>query len=397
MAIASRKRVHSHTPSEIGSPSDDESASDFGAPNETPKKPVKKKAKVLKTAAPIPKGDVISKIPKAFRSDEDYPLFTAKWWREILKRDETWAAISKYSTKSALQKRFKIQIQVDLNDDDKKDATSGRKVAATPAGKTTKTDPARKTSTRKAEDVRMTNTGADIDIIEEDVATGPTAVVADKSQNSGEEADFSVTEEATPGRAKVEADNNAQEEDDWFLKMTADPNITAEERARYMTAREHQANVEREIEEAKKQRRLREERERVRIAKKEQKALELATNMAEAATDVDADVNEALDITVQELEHIDPSIEENIETVIENVNEVVAEDAEAITETIMEAAKTTFEAATEAPTEAPIEGPIEAAVSDAAVDITEVLPEFEHGKTKDNQPKMRKPFAPTRF
>lgn len=401
MTIAARKRPASITPSEIGSPSDDESASDFGAPNETPKKPVKKKAKITKAAAPIPKGDVISKIPKAFRSDEDYPLFTARWWKEILKRDEFWAAVAKYSTKSVLQKRFKVEIQIDLNDDNKKDTTSGKKVAVTPAEKMTKAASARKVSTRKAEDVRMTNTGTDIEIIEEDVATGPTAVVAEKGQNSGKEADFHVTGEATSERATIEANNNARKGDDLLSRMIADPDITAEERARYVTAIEHQANVEREIEEAKNQSRLREERERARFAKKEQKALELATNMAEAATDVDAEANEARDITVQEVEQIIPTIEENTETVIDNVNEVVAEDAEAIIEAIAEAAKTTFEAVTEAvaeaPTEAPTEAPIEAVVSDATVDTTEVLSELEHSKTKDNASKMRKPFAPTRF
>lgn len=401
MTIAARKRPASVTPSETGSPSDDESASDFGAPNETPKKPVKKKAKIMKAAASIPKGDITSKIPKAFRSDEDYPLFTAKWWREILKRDEFWAAVAKYSTKSVLQKRFKVEIQIDLNDDNKKDTTSGKKVAVTPVEKMTKTAPARKVSTRKAEDVRMTNTGTDIEIMEEDVATGPTAVVAEKGQNSGKEADFRVTGEATSERATIEANHNARKGDDLLSRMIADPDITAEERVRYMTAIEHQANVEREIEEAKNRSRLREEREQARFAKREQKALELATNMAEAATDVDTEANEARDITVQEVEGIDPSIEENTETIVDNVNEVVAEDAEAITEAITEAAKTTFEVVTKAPTEAPIgapiEAPIEVAVSDTTVGTTEVLPESEHGKTKDNKAKMRKPFAPTRF
>lgn len=335
LAIASRKRPSSPTPSESDNSPPYESHSDFEAPNGTPKKPVKKKAKVKKTATPAFKEDTSAKIPKLYRSEEGNTLFSAKWFREVTKRDDFWADFQKKVPKAIWSKRFKVGITVDLNGEGGKDVPSSRKPARKSANTSRKTT-TRTILTQDAENIASADPSPDVHITETNTAIPTTLTTTDESLEAPTQNDPNANDELKLKQATAAGETQEStrikpaaipDDDDPMSRVIADPNLSAEQRAQYIAIKEEQVRIAKSIELDNEERRQEERHQHERTTKSEQEVVETVEVTAEAAAEEGAGVNGEADadgdmsVRAEEVENGAPEI-------VDGTKETNGEDAD---------------------------------------------------------------------
>lgn len=283
LAIAGSKRPASSTLSDVDHLSDlSESPSDFEETSKPIKKSAKKKPRTTKGPSPPSEGEVFAKISKDYQTEEGYQPFTDKWWREILKRDETWIAIRKNMSKTAMAKRLHIVIATDLNEEAGKESHSTG-LARVTAGKTRKITAARKSTQKAPQSTSSADALADLNTAGD--ATSASIEVAEEKKTQVKPRDdakvsevVDLSETATQPVQEPATTDSAVSElgGDLISNALADPNITPEKREEYLAIQKDQEDRMRAIEEEVRAKKCQEEAREKRAAAKERKAAEEA-------------------------------------------------------------------------------------------------------------------------
>lgn len=277
-AIAGRKRPSSPAPSDADNLSDlSDSPSDFEQSAKPTRKPVKKKPRITK-ASSLSKVEVPENISKDYQSAEGHSLFTAKWWKEIGRRDILWTDINKHIPKNVLAKRLLIGFATNLNEEAGKGSRSNGTTTVT-ASKAKKTTVARKPTQKVTQDTSSADVTADLGNTGDALSTSIQVTEEGNAQLRNKDSVMvidnididEVTKQPIEEAARIDT-TTPEKRGGLISDALANQNLTPEERAKYVAINEDQEKVMRSIKEDAQAKKREEEARQKRAAAKAQKA-----------------------------------------------------------------------------------------------------------------------------